>query len=482
MKTLKTFSIAGMIGLATTFVVAAQTPTPAQEAPVSDTVTYIPHYASKILADKDMVASLPSRAQEIIGRPAVVVLGDAPEVSFSQLFTPLIFDMQMLNEAGLDTKGLKAVCLQDPYKLDNYSLDAYSKELMTQEVFEKGKMPSLKNEVKIIQEVKTNALQNNIGIVKLTSAMLPQDRLASQFVTPTGYQGELAIVNNAPFTQQTQDLEKKVIERVYWTTKFESNIQFSQNQMSDNWYKGGNNSLNLNMRNYFNLSYAKDNVKWVNELESKLGFFNSPNEPIGKFKISEDLFRMVSNFGLKAFNDRWYYTLDAQLRTQLLRNRNKDSVLVTQPFAPFIIDGGPGMKYELEKKFNDPFKKLKFTANFSPVSATFIYTYTNDIDKARIGLLPDEKYKLRLGSTVRMALDFDLSQSVTWQSRVFYNTSFKHVETEFENTLNFSINKYFSTRINLHLRFDDSVITDDKSFKKLLQYNELISFGFTYKI
>ncbi|SJZ54929.1 DUF3078 domain-containing protein [Porphyromonas cangingivalis] len=482
MKTLSTLSIAGVIGLATAFSVSAQSPASIQETPASDTVTYIPHYASRILGDKEMASSLPSRAQEIIGRPAVMVLGDSNDVPFSQLFTPLVFDMQMLNETGLDTKGLRTVYQQDPYKLDSYSLDAYSQELMAQEVFEKGKMPSLKNEVKIVREVRSNALQNNIGIVKLTSAMLPQDRLASQFVSATGYQGELAIVNNAPLVQQTEDLEKKVIERVYWTTKFESNIQFSQNQMSDNWYKGGNNSLNLNMRNYFNLSYAKDNVKWVNELESKLGFFNSPNEPIGKFKISEDLFRIVSNFGLKAFNERWYYTLDTQLRTQLLRNRNKDSVLVTQPFAPFIIDGGPGMKYELEKKFNDPFKKLKFTANFSPVAVTFIYTYTNDVDKARIGLLPDEKHKLRLGSTVRMALDFDLSQSVTWQSRVFYNTSFQHVETEFENTLNFSINKYFSTRINLHLRFDDSVITDDKSFKKLLQYNELISFGFTYKI
>ena len=482
MKMLKIFSIAGVLGLTTAFSAVAQSPASMHVTSASDTVTYIPHYASKILADKGMVATLSSRAQEIIGRPAVFVLGESAEGAFSQLFTPLIFDMQMLNEAGLDTKGLKAVGVQDPYKLDNYSLDTYSRELMTQEVFDRGKMPSLRNEVKIIQEVKSNALQNNIGIVKLTSAMLPQDRLASQFVSAVGYQGELAILNDKPLVQQTGDLEKKVIERVYWTTKFESNIQFSQNQMSDNWYKGGNNSLNLNMRNYFNLSYAKDNVKWVNELESKLGFFNSPGEPVGKFKISEDLFRIVSNFGLKAFNERWYYTLDAQLRTQLLRNRNKDSVLVTQPFAPFIIDGGPGMKYELEKKFNDPFKKLKFTANFSPVAVTFIYAYTNDIDKARIGLLPDEKHKLRLGSTVRMTLDFDLSQSVTWHSRVFYNTSFKHIETEFENTLNFSINKYFSTRINLHLRFDDSVITDDKSFKKLLQYNELISFGFTYKI
>ncbi|MDO4695356.1 DUF3078 domain-containing protein [Porphyromonas sp.] len=482
MKTLKGISIATIIGFATTFFGNAQNSIEGvQENESPGTVSYIPHYATKILYSKS-TSGLSAKAQEIIGRPIVMILNESEGMApFSQLFTPLVFDMEILNETGMDTKGLNAVYQQTPYKLDSYSLDRYSEELMAQEVFEKGKMPSLKNEAKIIQEVKSNALQNNINIVKVTSSMLPQDKLASKPVAATAYNGELAIKDGITFNQQTDDLEKKIVDKVYWTKKFESNIQFSQNQVSENWYKGGNNSLNLNMRNYFNLSYTKDNVKWVNEIESKLGFFNSPNEPIGKFKISEDLFRIVSNFGLKAF-DHWYYTIDAQLRTQLLRNRNKDSILVTQPFAPFIIDGGPGMKYELEKKFNDPFKKLKFSANFSPVAATFIYAYTNDIDKARIGLMPDEKYKLRLGSTVRMTLDFDISQSINWQSRFFYNTSFRHVETEFENSLNFSINKYFSTRINLHLRFDDSVITDEKSFRKLLQYNELISFGFTFKI
>ena len=37
--------------------------------------------------------------------------------------------------------------------------------------------------------------------------------------------------------------------------------------------------------------------------------------------------------------------------------------------------------------------------------------------------------------------------------------------------------------LNVNLRFDDSVILDEpKTFKSLLQYNELFSFGFSLKI
>ena len=56
---------------------------------------------------------------------------------------------------------------------------------------------------------------------------------------------------------------------------------------------------------------------------------------------------------------------------------------------------------------------------------------------------------------------------------------------EFDNTLSYSFNQFFSLRMTLNTRFDDSVILpagDVKNFKNLLQYNELLSIGFAYKI
>ena len=58
-----------------------------------------------------------------------------------------------------------------------------------------------------------------------------------------------------------------------WVPGLESSIQFSQNRVSDNWYKGGASNLNLYMRNYLSLSYITDRVLWKNELESKLSVY-----------------------------------------------------------------------------------------------------------------------------------------------------------------------------------------------------------------
>lgn len=60
----------------------------------------------------------------------------------------------------------------------------------------------------------------------------------------------------------------------------------------------------------------------------------------------------------------------------------------------------------------------------------FVYTYTDDIDKGRIGLTPDQKHRLRFGSSVRLDLDWNFHQALNWTSRLFYNTSYKHVEVE----------------------------------------------------
>ena len=60
-----------------------------------------------------------------------------------------------------------------------------------------------------------------------------------------------------------------------------------------------------------------------------------------------------------------------------------------------------------------------------------------------------------------------------------YFTSYHKVEGELENTLNMALTNAFSTRLFVHLRFDDSVPADPKF--KYLQVTELLSFGLNYK-
>ena len=143
------------------------------------------------------------------------------------------------------------------------------------------------------------------------------------------------------------------------------------------------------------------------------------------------------------------------------------------------------MKYNLKKKKigGNPFNNLNFSLNVAPASMQFIWIWAKDVTRGRYGLQEDQNYLLRLGSSLRMNLDWQFSDAFSWRSRLYYNTSYKHIETELENTLEYAFNKYFSTMLNVNLRFDDSVILNEpKTFKSLLQYNELFSFGFSLKI
>ena len=97
--------------------------------------------------------------------------------------------------------------------------------------------------------------------------------------------------------------------------------------------------------------------------------------------------------------------------------------------APFSINFGLGMKYELEKQFTDKHKKIKFSTNLAPISYTYMYT-TQEIDYSRHGFKKNEETgefnnKLnQIGSTIRADLAFDFNRNVSWQSRLYFFTTY----------------------------------------------------------
>lgn len=266
----------------------------------------------------------------------------------------------------------------------------------------------------------------------------------------------------------------------YWRPYFESALQFSQSYISENWYKGGNGNLNLFMRNYIKYDYNKDKVQLTNELEWKASFYTAPKDTLHEYRVGDDVFRIHSNLGYKAFN-KWFYTFDAEFRTQLFTNyrENTDQKLAAF-FSPFSINLGLGMKYELKKKFKYPGRNLSFTTNLAPLSYTYMYSVNDKIDLARHGFVDGKHYLSRVGSTIRADLTYNYNHFISWQSRLYYFTSYDRIEAEFENTLNLAISRYFSTRLYLNLRFDDGVKKKDPQ-DNYLQVYELISFGFNYK-
>lgn len=279
--------------------------------------------------------------------------------------------------------------------------------------------------------------------------------------------------------------KKFIPERRYWTSSFESSIQFAQNYISPNWHSGGTSSLNLNNREYVVYNYQKDRVKITNELEIKNNVYTAPNDTLRNYKVSDDVFRLHSNFGYEAFS-KWYYTFDFEFKTQLLSSFEENSDVKQSGFlSPYSLTMGLGMKYDLNKTFaNKKHKSVTFNVNIAPFSYTFRQTMDKDIklDK-HFQAKEDGTYPTKenlLGSTVNATLNFQFNRNVSWYSRFYYNTSYHRIVGEWENRFTFTWSRFFSTNITLNVRYDDGVAKNE-DFDSYFQINELLSFGFNYK-
>ena len=82
------------------------------------------------------------------------------------------------------------------------------------------------------------------------------------------------------------------------------------------------------------------------------------------------------------------------------------------------------------------------------------------------------------GSTVTLNSSWQIVKPVRWTSRVYYFTDYTRVTLEWENTIDFSIYKYLSTRLFLFPRFDDNVNRDPG--ESYIQFKEWLSLGVTY--
>lgn len=315
---------------------------------------------------------------------------------------------------------------------------------------------------------------------------LPQDKVIAKVIKKTNYKPELIKIESEADFSDVDAPVKFIPEIRYWTSHFESAVQFAQNYISPNWHKGGVSTLNLTNRELFTFNYNKEKVMFTNSLEIKNNLYTAPKDTLRDYKVGDDVFRIYSNLGYKAF-DKWYYTLEVDFKTQLFSSyaENQD-VKLAGLLSPFSINIGLGMKYDLNKTFaSSKHKKVALTANIAPLSYTYIRTIDKDIDLARHFQKKNNEeeypYKQSLfGSTVNATMTFQFSRNISWYSRLNYTTNYQRIQGEFENRLNMAISRYFSTIISLNLRYDDG-IAKNEDFDSYLQINELLSFGFNYK-
>ena len=289
---------------------------------------------------------------------------------------------------------------------------------------------------------------------------------------------------NTPFAgvNASDQLHGVTLGRKYWFPGLESNIQFSQTYISPNWHKGGNSALALHSKQLLRLSYEKDKVNWLNELEWRIGLNAEIRDSLQGYNISDDLLRLRSNLGIKAFKG-WYYSLDVEARTQAFEQKSEDKTVIYSAFAsPLTLTAGLGMKWVVDNKSKTRYgRRFRLDLNIAPLAYDFKWSARKDIDMTRHGFEEGKNIYSAIGSMLRANMIWDFTDTFAWESRLYYNTSYKRVETEFENSLIFAFNRYFSTRVNVLLRYDDAVPLTPEN-RSRLQIYEMLTVGFDLKI
>ena len=266
-----------------------------------------------------------------------------------------------------------------------------------------------------------------------------------------------------------------VVKPNFWKFKGDGYLQFLQNFVSGNWYKGGESNYSAIGAVALELNYNdKDKVTFDNKLEMKLGFQTSRTDTVHTFKTNNDLVRLTSKLGLQA-HKRWYYTLQLLAYTQFACGYKANDKFVYSDFmSPFKLNVGIGMEYKVEA-LN---KRLTGNLNFLPLSFNFTYVGRSALI-SRNGIKGDHHTMEDFGSQFTANLQWKISDQISYKTRFYANTSYHYALVEWENQFELKVSKYISANLFLYPRFDDSNVYDDKL--GYIQFQEYSSLGLSYQ-
>lgn len=261
----------------------------------------------------------------------------------------------------------------------------------------------------------------------------------------------------------------------FWTFSGDYYLQFLQNYVSSNWYKGGESNYSMVASAVMQANYNnKQKVKFENKLEMKLGLQTSRGDSLHNLKTSEDLFRYTGKLGLQA-SKRWYYTLQLIAYTQFMRGyKSNDATVYSDLLSPFNVNLSVGMSYTVDALNG----KLKGSVQLAPFAYNFRYVGRKEL-ATRYGLDEGKHIMNDFGSECTIDLTWKISDMIKWKTRLYGYTTYKRTEMEWENTISFSFNKYISSNLFIYPRFDDGASTRDDRHG-YWQFKEYASLGFAY--
>ncbi len=327
----------------------------------------------------------------------------------------------------------------------------------------------------------------------LTSAYILYPQLFSSTELQLNNAGRLRTdlpqLPNVPIllTETTEDIilpdvdveavEPEVKKPNFWTFKGNGSLQFTQSYYSQNWYQGGETNYAMLSQLSAEANYNNQRrVQWDNKFEAQLGFQTSETDQYHKFKATNNLLRLTSSLGIKAIGN-WNYAAQLQLETQPYKSYKTNSDEITAAFiSPLYVRSSIGMDYIIKKK------RFEGKLHLAPLSYVITYVKRDELLE-RYGINEGHHSKHEWGPNVEFTFTYHMWKNISWASRLYWFSNFHLTRIEWENTLNFTINKYLSAKLFLYPRFDDSsdkYRAGEDHDGTFLMFKEWLSLGLNY--
>ena len=284
-------------------------------------------------------------------------------------------------------------------------------------------------------------------------------------------------------------------ERVNWH-QIEGNIGLTINQLGiTHWAAGGESNASGKASAAFKYTY---NRSVFNYITTGLFVYGAQGYAKDKrYEKTED--RMEVAMTMTHNNKKnLTFTSMAMLKTQFTNGYAypNDSVPISRFFAPAYLTLSIGYTYNIHNIVS---------VFISPAAGKFTFVNDQDLaDKGSFGVeagywniidgdstwIPGKRFLGELGFNILIKYKQDFNNNVSIFSNLnLYNNYMDvnrsnrwNIDVDWETGLKFSISKFISAVINVHLIYDDNVtfLVDDRQ-KPILQFKESVGINFLYK-
>ena len=431
------------------------------KVPVSTDTISLPTSGESLLSQltsDSIVKPAPAQKPTLNLRPMPGVI-DISTVDFKPLpnyfFTPAVYSRYPLRDTTSVLTPRKSLPAQFRWLQDQLELEAR------------------------IDSMRYYLYKNHPWLVKYNMTTLPEPpKQFHALVNPEDHSITIVEVSSAPTNEAK--IEKVAIKKRHWIKMYYSGLQFSQAYVSPNWYQGGNNNLNGTLQLQYDVSLNQTfhpKLLFDTSFRYKLGANSAPEDSIHNYNITEDLLQFNTTFGVKAVKN-WYYSFTGQLKTQLLNNYAPNSRKRRSSFmSPGEITAGVGMTYN---KVNKP-KTFTLDLSIAPISYNLKTCIDKELNVTAFGIEEGKRTISKFGSTFEMKMKWKMTRNIALYTRLFAFTNYKSAQADWENTLEFTFNRYISSQVYTHLRYDTETNYDSTTKWKKLQLKEIFSIGFSYR-